>query len=120
MTSPIRSDFWALGCIIYQLLAGRPPFKGSNEYQTFQKIIKLEYTFPEGFPGVARDLVSKLLLTDPAERLGGGLGGVADIKNHPFFDGVDWANLFRSEAPKLKPYLPSGTDSEVELRSEND
>lgn len=56
------SDLWALGCIIYQLLAGRPPFRAGNEYQTFQKITKLEYSIPNGFPPAAKDLVEKLLV----------------------------------------------------------
>jgi 3-phosphoinositide dependent protein kinase-1 len=56
-------DWWAFGCIVYQLLAGRPPFKAANEYLTFQKIIQLDYRFPSGFPDTARDLVEKLLVS---------------------------------------------------------
>ena len=75
------SDLWALGCIIYQFLAGRPPFHAAyvnkhtlyphyelllyrNEYLCFQKIIKHEYSVPEGFPDIAKDLVEKLLVSD--------------------------------------------------------
>lgn len=42
-----KSDIWAIGCVLYQLLCLAPPFKGANEYQTFQKIIHLEYSFPD-------------------------------------------------------------------------
>ncbi|KAF3942223.1 Phototropin-2 [Dactylella cylindrospora] len=96
------SDLWAFGCIIFQLLSGRPPFKAGNEYQTFQKIVNLEYQFPPGFPKVARDLVERLLVLDPTKRL-----TIEHIKSHQFFEGVSWGKrLWKQKAPRLKPYTP--------------
>ena len=58
------SDLWAVGCIIYQMIAGRFPFQGMSEYLTWQKIKSLEYSFPDGFDEDAKDLVQKLLVSD--------------------------------------------------------
>lgn len=96
------SDLWAFGCIIYQLFAGRPPFKAGSEYLTFQKIVNLEYDFPPGFPNPARDLVERCLVLDPARRL-----TIEHIKNHEFFDGQPFGKgLWRAKAPRLRPYVP--------------
>ena len=96
------SDLWAFGCILFQLIAGRPPFKAANEYLTFQKILGLEYNFPDGFPEVARDLVERLLVLEPANRL-----PVEHIRNHRFFEGTQWGKgLWRQKAPRLKAYVP--------------
>ncbi|KAL2759512.1 hypothetical protein ACRALDRAFT_1047112 [Sodiomyces alcalophilus JCM 7366] len=96
------SDLWAFGCIIYQLLSGRPPFKAGTEYLTFQKIVNLDYEFPPGFPPAARDLVERCLVLDPTRRL-----TVEHIKNHEFFDGqVFGKTLWRTKAPRLRPHVP--------------
>ncbi|KAJ4343703.1 serine/threonine protein kinase [Ascochyta clinopodiicola] len=100
------SDLWAFGCIIYQLIAGRPPFKAANEYMTFQKIVGLDYTFPDSFPPLARDLVERLLVLDPLTRL-----PMEHIKAHPFFDGIVWGKgLWKQKAPRLKAYSPPPQD----------
>ena len=103
------SDLWAFACIIYQLLAGRPPFKGKTEFHTFQKIVELEYDFPSGFPAVARDLVERLLVLDPAKRL-----SIEHVKRHEFFWGVSWGKgLWKQKAPRLKSYVPPSQGSNV-------
>lgn len=57
-----RCDYWALGAIIFQMVSGLPPFRAINDYHTFQKIQKLDYSFPDGFPDLSKDLVRKFLV----------------------------------------------------------
>lgn len=108
-TAGKASDVWAFGCIIYQLLAGRPPFKGGTEYLTFQKIVGLEYDFPSGFPPAARDLVERCLVLDPGRRL-----TIEHIKNHEFFDGHSFGKgLWRMKAPRLRPHIPPTQEPQI-------
>ncbi|XP_077305228.1 3-phosphoinositide-dependent protein kinase 1 [Lithobates pipiens] len=110
------SDLWALGCIVYQLVAGLPPFRAGNEYLIFQKIIKLEYDFPEKFFPRAKDLVEKLLVQDPIKRLGcEELGGFGPLKAHSFFDGITWQDLHLQTPPKLTAYLPAMAEDDEEF-----
>ncbi|KAF9814584.1 hypothetical protein IEO21_05042 [Rhodonia placenta] len=103
------SDFWALGCIIYQMIAGRFAFQGLSEYLTWQKIKQLDYSFPEGFDEQAKDLVQKLLVRDPAQRLGAGPPGsgfdMQALRAHPFFGSINWATLWTDPVPPLEPGL---------------
>ncbi|XP_066496664.1 3-phosphoinositide-dependent protein kinase 1 [Tiliqua scincoides] len=107
------SDLWALGCIIYQLVAGLPPFRAGNEYLIFQKIIKLEYEFPEKFFPKAKDLVEKLLVLDATKRLGcEEMGSYGPLKAHSFFDTVTWEDLHNQTPPKLTAYLPAMSEDD--------
>jgi serine/threonine protein kinase len=96
-------DIWAFGCILYQMIAGKPPFKATNEYLTFQKIVKLQYAFTAGFPMVIRDLVKRILKLNPKDRL-----SIAEIQNHHFFNGINFSKADESvwgvAPPEIGPY----------------
>lgn len=66
-------DLWALGCIIYQMLVGKAPFKAASEYLTFQLIADASYSFPANpaLPPTAEDIIRKLLVVDSGARVGG-------------------------------------------------
>ncbi|KAI0745389.1 kinase-like protein [Earliella scabrosa] len=115
------SDFWALGCIIYQMIAGRFVFRGLADWQ---KIKQLEYSFPEGFDEQAQDLVRKLLVRDPDQRLGAGPPGspfdMEALRSHPFFAPINWRTLWTDPAPPMEAGLvkrdPVPQSSNVSIR----
>ncbi|XP_010464731.1 PREDICTED: 3-phosphoinositide-dependent protein kinase 2 [Camelina sativa] len=97
------NDLWALGCTLYQMLSGTSPFKDASEWLIFQRIIARDIKFPNHFSEAARDLIDRLLDTEPSRRPGAGSEGYASLKRHPFFKGVDWKNLRSQTPPKLAP-----------------
>lgn len=104
------SDLWALGCILYQMVTGMPPFIAQSEYLIFQKIQALDYSFPEGFDSHAKDLVTKLLVIDPARRLGvQDQVGYPSIKRHPFFTNLEFDKLHCTTPPQIKSYVRDTT-----------
>lgn len=108
------TDLWSFGCIIYQMLAGSPPFKGPTEYLIFQKILNGDYDFPENFNASAKDLITKLLRFNPKDRLGADDSKenmYQSIKNHPFFNGIDWnSNLYRQTPPEMRRDVEANGD----------
>ncbi|KAG6612747.1 AGC/PDK1 protein kinase [Phytophthora cinnamomi] len=102
-------DLWAVACMVFQMLVGRPMFRAENEYLTFQQILNHpaeDFAYPPGFPPVAKDLIDRILLQEPSERLGAGSdeegNGYNALKAHPFFEGVDWDSVGYTQAP----YMP--------------
>jgi 3-phosphoinositide dependent protein kinase-1 len=88
-------DLWSLGCVIFQMICGRPPFRGATEYVTFQKVTAGKITFPTNMPDVAKDIVCKLCAMDPFSRLGS--ENFADLKAHPFFANINWSTLLETK-----------------------
>jgi len=117
----VMVDMWALGCIIFQMLVGKPPFRGESEYLTFQKILHRELVFPDKFPPHARDLIDQLLVIKPADRLGGTPDGYVKLKKHPFFADVSWESLLTQKPPDIiEPELKELTDDAAALDLSDD
>ena len=94
-------DLWAFGCIIYLLFEGKTPFKEKNENDIFNNIKNLNYSFDNNIPEDAKDLIKKLLVLNPKERIGYGdeKNNYKDIRNHPFFNDIDFDLLEVSDPP---------------------
>ncbi|CAM8974627.1 hypothetical protein QQ045_028759 [Rhodiola kirilowii] len=95
------NDLWALGCTLYQMLSGTPPFKDASEWLIFQRIIARDLRFPNYFSHDAKDLIDRLLDKDPIRRPGAGPEGYDALKKHHFFNGVNWKKLRSQVPPKL-------------------
>ncbi|XP_040326015.1 microtubule-associated serine/threonine-protein kinase 2 isoform X4 [Herpailurus yagouaroundi] len=112
-------DWWAMGIILYEFLVGCVPFFGDTPEELFGQVISDEIVWPEGedaLPPDAQDLTSKLLHQNPLERLGA--GSASEVKQHPFFTGLDWTGLLRQKAEFI-PQLESEDDtSYFDTRSE--
>jgi hypothetical protein len=86
-------DWWAIGILIYEMLVGFPPFCADDPMEIYQKILRGKLSFPAAFPKHARDMVTKLLNDKPPQRLGCGKRGGRDVREHAFFQKVDFQKL---------------------------
>ncbi|KAF7818759.1 serine/threonine-protein kinase D6PKL1 [Senna tora] len=102
-------DWWTFGVFLYELLYGRTPFKGSNNEETLANVVLQSLRFPD-IPFVsfqARDLIRGLLVKEPENRLGS-LKGAAEIKQHSFFEGLNWALIRCAIPPELPEFCDFG------------
>ncbi|ORY57390.1 kinase-like domain-containing protein, partial [Leucosporidium creatinivorum] len=91
------ADWWALGVLLFELLAGFPPFFADNPLEIYERILQNKFVFPAHIDFVAKDLIKRLLTADLSKRLGNLKGGALDVKNHRWFEGVDWDAVYRKE-----------------------
>lgn len=106
-------DLWSLGVLVYEMFNKRSPFFSSSPNFIYKNIIAGEIRFYDSFPKEPKDLISKLIVRKPNERLGMGGRCVDEIMEHPWLNGFDWVKL---ERKKLRsPWVPK-FDSVVDTR----
>ena len=100
-------DWWTFGILIYEMHAGHAPFTDDDPMNVYKMIINTKPKYPEGFDKELKSLTKHLLRRDLSKRYGNLVGGIADIKEHRFFSGLDWNSLLqkKTEAPYI-PKLP--------------
>ena len=74
------SDIWALGIILFAMTCGYLPFEDKDNDVLFEKIINCDFQFPNHLSPLCRDLISKILNTNPQERI-----NIQNIKKHKFY-----------------------------------
>jgi len=104
-------DWWALGILLYEMLYGYTPFRGKTRQRTFANILHKDIRFPASISVSlpARQLIYRLLHRDPANRMGS-YEGSNEIKQHPFFRGINWALVRGTAPPKMDAPLFSDVD----------
>jgi serine/threonine protein kinase len=107
------------------MLAGDPPFTAKNQKDLDRKILSEKFTAPSYLGKNTHSLLKGMLEKDVNKRLGAAksnmfsIGGVAALKQHAFFDGLDWSALERCEitppinvsaplCPPINGHLPNG------------
>lgn len=120
-------DWWSVGIIMFEMLAGFPPFfsdsDSEDESSTIQKITNWKISLFDIFKEVtfiskdAKDLITKFL-TDSDSRIG--RYGVEEIKNHPFFKIINWKNIRQTQAPIIPKISHILDTSNFHVEDDND
>uniref|UniRef100_A0AC34PXN5 Ribosomal protein S6 kinase n=1 Tax=Panagrolaimus sp. JU765 TaxID=591449 RepID=A0AC34PXN5_9BILA len=109
-------DWWSLGVIAFELVTGCSPFTVDGDqnstHDIAKRILNKRVPFPKNMDENAKSLISGLLEKDASNRLGA--RGVEEIKNHPFFRGVNWQMV---EQKKLPPAIQPIVNGKLDLNN---
>ncbi|XP_030175639.1 ribosomal protein S6 kinase alpha-5 isoform X1 [Lynx canadensis] len=108
-------DWWSLGVLMYELLTGASPFtvdgEKNSQAEISRRILKSEPPYPQEMSALAKDLIQRLLMKDPKKRLGCGPRDADEIKEHLFFQKINWDDLAAKKVPApFKPVIRDELD----------
>lgn len=105
-------DWWTTGILIYEMMYGTTPFKGSSRHATFSNVLRQEPQFPESPPvsTLGKSCVRKLLTKNEHKRLGC-QSGASEVKHHKWFSPIVWGLLRHSKPPIVPAASVSLADS---------
>ena len=86
--SGLNSDIWSCGIILYAMSCGYLPFEDPNTNKLYKKILNCDYLIPGFISANCKDLIKKILNTDPQNRY-----TIKDIRSHEWFNQVKPADL---------------------------
>ncbi|CAI7600377.1 unnamed protein product [Penicillium bialowiezense] len=114
------SDWWSLGCIMFEFIFGYPPFNAETPDEVFENILHRRINWPddpEEFTSTeSLDLMNKLMTLNPRERIGANVdekyaNGGAEICSHPWLSDINWDTLLEDKA-QFVPNLENPEDTE--------
>jgi cGMP-dependent protein kinase len=106
-------DWWTLGILNFELLAGHPPFESASPMQIYQKVTKgiNKVQFPKACKGTVETLIKGNCNADPSARLPMRKGGTDNVKQHPWYQGFSWTDMEGlTMEPPYKPPVKNKKD----------
>ncbi|XP_017876759.1 serine/threonine-protein kinase PLK4 isoform X2 [Ceratina calcarata] len=99
----LEADVWSLGCMLYTLLVGKPPFDTDAVKSTLTRVVMADYVMPAHLSDNAKDLIDKLLKKNPKDRI-----RLRDISKHPFIANIEKNKLHSERNAMSKELLGDG------------
>jgi len=105
-------DWWGVGVLTYELLTGASPFtvegERNNQQEISRRILTIHPPIPDELSWEVKDFINRLLVKDPARRLGGGVLDGEELKQHPFFATLNWDDVAKKKV--TAPFVPRIND----------
>jgi serine/threonine protein kinase len=102
------ADHWSFGVLIYEMIEGKTPFykDGMSQIKFYECICEGVFEFsPKRITSPeVEDLIQRLLVVDPKQRIGSLANGINEIYAHPWFKGINFGKLRQKEIEA--PWIP--------------